>query len=127
MILATGGEALLNLGGKFGIDLGSSVYQGRMAGGALTLGAAKMAAGGAAGYAAGGNEGGVLGAVGAVAGGTVARQLQKWIASGRADDVLKIIQSGKKLTPSQIKGMSPKAAALYLSTLANPLKKDQSQ
>ncbi len=124
----TGGEAMLNLAGKFGIDLGSPIYQGRATGAAALMLAAKAGAGAGAGYAAGGGEqGSLMGAAAAVAGGTVARQLQKWIASGRAEDVLKIIQSGTKLTPKQINGMSPKAAAFYLSSLANPLKKDQTQ
>ncbi len=125
--LTTGPESMLNLAGKFGVDLGSSTYQGRASGAALTLGAAKMGAGAYAGYQVGGDKGAMAGATAAVVGGTAARQLQKWIASGRAEDVLKIIKSGQKISPDQIGKMSAKNAALYMSAIANPFKKDDSK
>lgn len=75
----TAGEKFLKLGGKFGIDLGSSVNQGVGIGpivGALT------------GAAAGG--GGVAAAVPAV--GTVMRQAQKYIARSKVEKILKAIE-----------------------------------
>ncbi len=76
---STTAEKLLKMGGKFGIDLGTSLTPGNTV--APVIG----------GFAAGG---GLPGAA-VVAGGTAARQLQKYMARGKIDNVISAIRNGK--------------------------------
>lgn len=76
----SGGEGMLKMFGKFGIDLGSPLTQGNTV--APVIGASLGTA------AAGIKTGGAT-----LAAGTVARQAQKYIARGKLDDALKLIQS----------------------------------
>jgi hypothetical protein len=76
----SGGEGILKMFGKFGLDLGTPVTQGNTA--LPVLGAL------GAGFGAGAQTGGAT-----LAAGTVARQAQKYIARGKLDDALKLIQS----------------------------------
>jgi hypothetical protein len=76
----TTGEKLLKSLGKFGVDLGT-----RMTPGNTFLPAAFGAAGAM----------GVPGGYGLVAGGTAARQGQKYLARGKAEQVLKLIEQGR--------------------------------
>lgn len=71
----TGGtEALLKMGGKFGVDLGSSLNVGNTIGPVV-------------GY-------GVGGGVAPIAG-TAARQAQKWAARGKAQNLLNVLENGR--------------------------------
>jgi len=89
-------EGLLKLGGKFGIDLGSSLSVGN-AGLPALFGAVSTATSGA------GTAG--LG----IAAGTVARQGQKYVARAKADQLLKVIERGGKVSPQQLKSINPSA------------------
>ena len=80
-------EGLMKLGGKFGFDPGASNQGTAWAG--LTGGAALGAASGSAG----------LGALVPVAG-TVARQGQKWLGRGKAENLLQTIESGVPQAPA---------------------------
>ena len=79
----TGGEKLLNILGKFGIDPGSSINQGRSVLSLLT--------GGGIGASIGGAPGAVIG-TGLVVVGTGARGLQKLIAKGKVEKALQTIE-----------------------------------
>lgn len=72
-------EKIFKAFGKFGFDLGSSLTPGNTALPALTGGVGLM---------------GVPHAAPIVIGGTVSRQLQKYLGRGKAEKVLKIIQEG---------------------------------
>ena len=73
------GEKLMKMFGKFGIDLGSSLTPGNTALPVL------------AGMAGTGLGSGPLGAA-IIGGGTAARQLQKYLARGKAEEALKLIE-----------------------------------
>lgn len=75
----TAPEKLLKAFGKFGFDLGSSMTAGNTALPALTIGGGIVAGGSTAPL---------------VITGTIARQLQKALGRGKAEEVLKIIQQG---------------------------------
>lgn len=72
-------EKLYKMGGKFGLDLGTSLTPGNtvapIIGGALT--------------------GGPMSGAAVIAGGTALRQLQKYMARGKAEQLLSVIQNGK--------------------------------
>lgn len=75
----TVGEKLLKAFGKFGFDLGSSLTPGNTALPALTTGGAMLG----------------LGTTPLVVGGTLARQLQKLVGRGKAEQVLKLIEGAQ--------------------------------
>lgn len=99
----SGGEKLLKSIGKFGFDLGTS----RTAGNAFLPASFSIA--GAA---------GAPGAAPLVAAGTIARQLQKYSALGKVDNVLELIESSAKSS-------GPESAANLISKI--PDKKIQKQ
>jgi len=98
------GEGLLKMAGKFGIDLGSSLSVGN-AGLPALLGAA-TAVGSSAGVGAG-----------AVAAGTVARQAHKWLARGKVENILKLIESGAEVGVKEISELPPSDAKKLLNML----------
>lgn len=100
------GEGLLKLAGKFGIDLGSSRAAGSSGIGALVLSGVTAAN---AGMGAGGL---------AVAGGTAARQLQKWVARGKSEELLRIIEAGGKLPAGKLKSLPPADARRLIAIQA---------
>lgn len=87
-------EGLLKLGGKFGIDLGSSLSVGN-AGLPALFGAATTATSGASTAGLG------------IAAGTAARQAQKYVSRAKAEQLLKVIERGGKVSPQQIKSINP--------------------
>lgn len=98
----TTGEGLLKMAGKFGIDLGSSLSVGN-AGLPALYGAVT------------GATAGVGPAFGVVAGGTAARQAQKYIARAKADDLLKLIEKGNSISVQDIGKLSPSEAVKFLN------------
>lgn len=88
------GEKLLKMGGKFGIDLGSSLNAGNTVLPILS----------------GSLSGGVAPALG-----TVARQLQKYMARGKAEQLLQTLQSGR--IPKEIGSLPPSIAQQLISSV----------
>lgn len=80
---STTGEKLLKMGGKFGIDLGTSLTPGNTV--APLIGAL-----------AGTSEGGMLTGAAVPIAGTALRQTQKFIARGKGENLLKTIENGTK-------------------------------
>lgn len=83
------GEGLLKMAGKFGIDLGSSLSVGNV--GLPAVYAAITGAASSAGTGAG-----------VIAGGTAARQAQKWVARGKAEELLRVIENGGQVSTKQL-------------------------
>lgn len=114
----TTGEGVLKLLGKFGFDLGSGRAVGNTALpviGGMAAGAGTMSLGPAA----------LVPAVG-----TAARAAHKAISSAKAEELLKVIESGGKVTPSQIMKLPPKEAMAllgYLRTISAPSAVTQTQ
>lgn len=90
------GEKLLKMGGKFGFDLGNSMSAGNTVGPIVGASAAGLA-------------GGVTSASVVPVLGTVSRQLQKYMARGKAEDVIRAIQSGS--VPKEITKLPAKEAS----------------
>lgn len=91
----TTGEGILKLVGKFGFDLGSGRAVGNTA---LPIISGIMSGVGA-------GSGGIGLAVPAI--GTAARVGQKMVASGKADDLLKVIEAGGNVTMDAINALPP--------------------
>lgn len=89
----TVGERVMKSLGKFGFDLGTSTTFGNTA-----LPVVGTALGGA-------SSAGLGAAVPAV--GTTARQIQKYLARGKAEDLLKVIEAGGKVPQSKIMRLRP--------------------
>jgi len=88
---STGGtEALLKMGGKFGIDLGSSLNVGNTIGPMV-------------GYGVGGGAAPIAG--------TVARQAQKWAARGKASNLLQVLESGGNAAAVSANSIAPVLSA----------------
>jgi len=84
---ATTAEKLLKMGGKFGIDLGTSLTPGNTVAPLL---------------------GGYFGGTPIIAAGTAVRQLQKYMARGKAEQVLKVLQKGGN--PKELKRLPKRQA-----------------
>lgn len=98
----TTGEGIMKLVGKFGFDLGSGRAVGNTA--LPVLGGSAAALSGAG-----------LGPAAAVpAVGTAARMGQKTLASGKAENLLRAIEQGGKVTEKQIMELSPNDARILL-------------
>lgn len=97
----TTGEGLIKMVGKFGFDLGSGLSMGNTALPALGSLGAGLATAGA-------STGAILPATGIAAVGTTARALQKGLARGKAEDLLKIIEKGGNISREAIDAL-PKA------------------
>lgn len=82
---STTAEKLFKMAGKFGLDLGTSLTPGSTVAPIL---------------------GGYIGGAPVIAAGTAARQLQKYMARGKADNVIRAIQKGK--TPKELTKLPPK-------------------
>ncbi|NCC41584.1 MAG: hypothetical protein EOM21_19625 [Gammaproteobacteria bacterium] len=107
----TTGEGALKLLGKFGFDLGSGRAVGNTA---LPV---------AGGLLAGAGTGSLGPAAAIPAIGTAARMGQKALASGKAENLLRAIERGEKVTERQIMELPPKDARLlltYIRTLNAP-------
>lgn len=96
------GEGVMKMLGKFGIDLGASRI-GNTALPALSAGAAYMSGGGA-------------GSLAIPAIGTMARQNQKYLARGKAEDVLRAIQAGGNITKKELMKLPPREAEKILNS-----------
>ena len=96
----TTGEGLLKMVGKFGFDIGSGRSVGNTA---LPI---------IGGLGAGAASGGV-GALVPVAG-TAARQAQKWVARGKVENLLNLIEQGGKVSTKQIMDLPAKDAKALL-------------
>lgn len=96
----SGGEGILKMLGKFGFDTGAS---------RIGAGVGAVVGSAAAGAATGG-----AGAIAAPVVGTLARQSQKMIARGKAEDLLKIIEAGGQITQKQIMALPPAQAKALL-------------
>lgn len=92
-------EKIYKMGGKFGLDLGTSTTLGNTIGPAI----AAVASGGIGSGAA------------VVGGGTVLRQLQKYMARGKAEQLLSTIQKGE--IPKEIYSLPPSVAKDILSQI----------
>lgn len=88
-------EKLLKMAGKFGIDLGSSFTPGNTIGPII---------------------GGAINPAYPVAG-TIAKQGQKYLARGKAEELLKVIEQGGKPSIKEINALSPKDAQTVLQKL----------
>lgn len=93
----TTGEGLLKMVGKFGFDIGSGRSVGNTA--LPIIGGLATGAGSSAG----------LGALVPVAG-TAARQAQKWVARGKVETLLNLIEQGGKVSAKQIMELPPSDA-----------------
>lgn len=100
----SGGEGITKALGKFGFDLGTSQTMGNTALPVLS-GLATSAVSGAA-------TGGAVPAIG-----TAARVSQKLLARGKAEELLKVIENGGKVSTKQIMQLPPKQAKALLATL----------
>lgn len=85
-------EKIYKMGGKFGLDLGTSTTLGNTIGPAV----AAVASGGIGSGAA------------VVGGGTILRQLQKYMARGKAEQLLSVIQKGQ--IPKEVYNLPPPVA-----------------
>ena len=94
----TTGEGLMKMVGKFGFDLGS--------GRAIGNTALPLLGGGAAAFGAGTGAGALVPVVG-----TAARQGQKYLARGKAENLLKVIEQGGKNAAGSGKAISPLLSA----------------
>ncbi len=98
------GEKLLKMGGKFGIDLGTSTTPGNtvapIVGSIFGSGAA-----------------GMTGAAVVPLAGTVARQGQKYLARGKAEELLRIIENGGKPSIKEINSLPMKDAKKVLEAM----------
>lgn len=92
----TTSEKLLKMAGKFGIDLGASLTPGNTVAPFV---------------------GGYIGGTPIVVAGTVARQLQKYMARGKADDVIRAIQKGK--TPKELMKLPPQEARKIIEAVGS--------
>jgi len=104
---ATTAEKLLKMGGKFGLDLGTSLTAGNTV--------APLVGGIAAGSP--------LGAGAVITAGTISRQLQKYMARGRAEEVIKLLQKGE--TPKEIGKLPPKEAQEIIMATKKGLIKEE--
>lgn len=94
----TTGEGLMKMVGKFGFDLGS--------GRAIGNTALPLLGGGAAAMGSGLGAGAIVPVVG-----TAARQGQKYLARGKAENLLRVIEQGGKNAASNSKAISPLLSA----------------
>lgn len=101
----TTGEGILKLMGRFGIDLGSARAAGSSGVGAILL----------SGIAAG-NAGLTTGGASLVAG-TAARAGQKYIARGKAENILKVIEGGGDVPLKEIMSLPPREAQKVLGAI----------
>jgi len=101
----TTGEGVMKLLGKFGFDLGSGRAVGNTA---LPVASGLMAGIGS------GSTG--IGAIVPVVG-TAARSGQKALAAGKAENLLRIIEQGGKVTTKQIMALPPKEANTVLTRM----------
>lgn len=92
-------EKLFKMGGKFGLDLGTSLTPGNTIG--PIVGAVA--------------SGGLTSGSGVIAGGTLLRQLQKYMARGKAEQLLSVIQNGK--IPKEIMNFKPTDARQILNSI----------
>jgi hypothetical protein len=94
------GEGIMKALGKFGIDLGNS----RLGNTALPVIGA---------FGAGATSGLGAGAAVPVAG-TVARQMQKYLARGKAEQLLRVIEAGGKVAEKEVMKLPPPIAMLLM-------------
>lgn len=91
----TTGEGLIKMAGKFGFDLGSGRSIGNTA--------LPILGGAGAGFA----SGAVVPAVAVAAAGTAARAAQKGLALGKAEELLRVIENGGRITMGQVNTLPP--------------------
>lgn len=92
-------EKLFKMFGKFGLDLGTSLTPGN------TIGP----------IVGGWASGGIAPGAAVVAGGTISKQLQKYMARGKAEQLLSVIQKGK--IPKEIYNLPPVEAQDIISQI----------
>lgn len=97
----TTGEGIMKMFGKFGLDIGTRVSAGNAALPVLSSGALAAATGAP-----------TAGAT--LAGGTVARQLQKYLARGKAEQLLQVIEAGGKVAEKEVMKLPPPIAMMLM-------------